>query len=175
MRNVLRPSERWIGWASLLVSCLAGCMAAPEEARLLESKGAAAPSSVKRRAEVRIAANAQGRFVAEGFLNGYPVRFLLDTGATDVGIPATLAPYLALEDAGLPEPVYTANGLITGQRTYIQRLVLGDIVLHQVRGVLVPELSGRTVLLGMSALKQLEFIQRDGILILRQRISEPHE
>jgi len=37
-----------------------------------------------------------------------------------------------------------------------------------VRAIVVPGLDGEQVLLGMSALKQLEFTQRGGNLLLRQ-------
>ncbi|MGH8406527.1 MAG: retroviral-like aspartic protease family protein, partial [Pseudomonas sp.] len=47
-------------------------------------------------------------------------------------------------------------------------LQLGDIVLRDVRAIVVPGLGDEQVLLGMSALKQLEFTQRSGTLLLRQ-------
>ena len=47
-------------------------------------------------------------------------------------------------------------------------LQLGDIQLQQVAAIIVPNMPGGQVLLGMSALKQLEFTQRDGTLVLRQ-------
>ena len=175
-RFVHRPVERWIMFAGLLGPCLAGCVVATGgDSRPLDSKAEINTPTSKRRIEVRVQANAQGRFVLEGRINNHPVQFLLDTGATDVAIPADLAPQLALAEVGLPEPIDTASGFIVGERTQIKVLSLGDIVLRDVRAVLVPELSGHRVLLGMSALKQLEFIQRDGILILRQWINTYHE
>ena len=38
--------------------------------------------------EVKLVSNGQGHFVASGQINGQPVDFMLDTGATDVAIPA---------------------------------------------------------------------------------------
>jgi aspartyl protease family protein len=46
--------------------------------------------------EVRLVGNGQGHFVADGAINGQVVHFMLDTGATDVAIPA-LARELNLE------------------------------------------------------------------------------
>ena len=40
--------------------------------------------------EVKLASNDQGHFVASGQINGEPVEFMLDTGATDVAIPAEI-------------------------------------------------------------------------------------
>jgi len=48
---------------------------------------------------------------------------------------------------------------------------LGEILLHDVAALITPGMDGDEVLLGMSALKQLEFTQRDGTLVLRQTTS----
>ncbi|KAB0491939.1 retropepsin-like aspartic protease family protein [Pseudomonas vancouverensis] len=117
--------------------------------------------------EVRLASNVQGHFVASGQINGQPVNFMLDTGATDVSIPADLAKRLKLEE-GFGVTLSTANGLSEGYRTRIERLQLGDIVLHDVRALVAPGLHGDQVLLGMSALNKLEFTQRGGTMLLRQ-------
>ena len=117
--------------------------------------------------EVKLLANVQGHFVANGRLNNVPVEFLLDTGATDVAVPLDLARQLALPK-GVPVTLNTANGQAQGYRTHIDRLQLGAIVLRNVRAVAAPGLDGEQVLLGMSALKKLEFTQRGGTMLLRQ-------
>jgi aspartyl protease family protein len=117
--------------------------------------------------EVKLASNNQGHFVASGQINGQPVDFMLDTGATDVSIPAEMAERLKLEK-GFGVTLSTANGRTQGYRTRIDRLQLGDIVLRDVRALVVPGLDGKQVLLGMSALNQLEFTQRGGTMLLRQ-------
>ena len=121
--------------------------------------------------EVRLAGNGQGHFVSTGAINGNTVLFMLDTGATDVAIPGEMAERLKLE-RGAPVTVSTANGMSTGYRTRIDRLQLGEIVLHNVRALVAPGMHGDEVLLGMSALKQLEFTQRDGTLVLRQTTTQ---
>lgn len=117
--------------------------------------------------EVQLASNRQGHFVSSGQINGRPVQFLIDTGATDVAVPGELAESLGLRH-GAPVTVSTANGSSRGYRTTLDRLQLGDIVLRDVRALVAPGLEGDEVLLGMSAMKQLEFTQRGGILLLRQ-------
>ncbi|WP_409288133.1 TIGR02281 family clan AA aspartic protease [Pseudomonas sp. KCJK8927] len=119
--------------------------------------------------EVRLLSNGQGHFVADGAINGQGVHFMLDTGATDVAIPETLARDLDLE-RGSPVTLSTANGRTEGYRTRLDSLQLGDIRLQGVRALVVPGLDGKTVLLGMSALKQLEFTQRGGTMLLRQNL-----
>ncbi len=117
--------------------------------------------------EVKLVSNVQGHFVASGQINGQPVDFMLDTGATDVSIPEDLARRLKLEE-GFGVTLSTANGLSQGYRTRIERLQLGDIVLRDVRALVAPGLHGDQVLLGMSALNKLEFTQRGGTMLLRQ-------
>ncbi|MBT8765577.1 retropepsin-like aspartic protease family protein [Metapseudomonas boanensis] len=117
--------------------------------------------------EVRLASSRQGHYLLDGRIDGASVTFLLDTGATQVAVPTALAERLGLEP-GAPITVSTANGRVTGHRTRLRELRLGDIRLTQVPAIIVPGLDGNEVLLGMSALKQLEFTQRDGTLVLRQ-------
>lgn len=121
--------------------------------------------------EVRLESNFQGHFIADGLINGQSVTFLLDTGATDVAIPAELAERLGLS-RGAPVTLQTANGRTTGYRTLLDSLALGDIVLHNVPALIAPGFGGDEVLLGMSALKQLEFTQRAGTLVLRQHATD---
>jgi aspartyl protease family protein len=121
--------------------------------------------------EVRLEGNVQGHFVADGLINGEPVTFLLDTGATDVAIPAEQAERLELA-RGAPVMLQTANGQTTGYRTVLDSLALGDIVLRDVRAIVAPGFGGEQILLGMSALKQLEFTQRAGTLVLRQHATD---
>lgn len=119
--------------------------------------------------EVRLLGNGQGHFVVDGTINGQGVHFMLDTGATDVAIPESLAKALNLQ-RGSPVVLSTANGRTEGYRTRLDTLQLGDIRLQNVRALVVPGLDGEAVLLGMSALKQLEFTQRGGTMLLRQNL-----
>lgn len=111
--------------------------------------------------------NRQGHYVASGQINNQPVVFLLDTGATDVSIPASIADSLNLPDG--PSATYqTANGPVRVKLTRIQQISLGEITLNDVRATINPGYRGSEVLLGMSFLKHLEFTQRGDTLTLRQ-------
>lgn len=117
-------------------------------------------------AEVVLQRNRQGHYVAPGRINGEPVEMLLDTGATNVSVPAGLAPRLGLE-RGAPQATLTANGVITTYRTRLDSVQLGGIVLENVRASINPAMSGGKVLLGMSFLGRLELVQRGDRLVLR--------
>jgi len=118
--------------------------------------------------EVVLERNAQGHYVASGLINGFPVTFLLDTGATDVAIPEALADRLRLQRRG-GGVSQTANGPVAVWQALLDEVSVGTIRINAVRASIVPSMpAGSPVLLGMSFLKQLEFTQRDSQLILRQ-------
>lgn len=122
--------------------------------------------------EVVLQQNRYGHYVATGRINGVEATFLLDTGATDVSVPAGLAQEARLE-RGPPARARTAAGTITTYRTRIDRVELGGIVIRDVRAHINPRMQGNEVLLGMSFLRQLEFSQQGGELTLRQKPAEP--
>lgn len=122
--------------------------------------------------EVVLRRNRSGHYVASGRINGEPVRFLIDTGATQVTVPLALARRLGLR-LGPEETYRTANGLTRGWATRLERVELGDLVMQGVRASVLPDLPDDEVLLGMSLLKHLELIQRGELLILRQTKRSP--
>lgn len=117
-------------------------------------------------AELVLKRNRVGHYVAPGTINGERVTFLLDTGATQVSVPAHLGPALGLTP-GAPATVMTANGSVTVRSTVIAELGLGPFLVTNVRAHLNPGFRDDEVLLGMSVLKHLEFTQRGDTLILR--------
>lgn len=116
--------------------------------------------------EVRLKQNRAGHYVTGGAINGQPVVFLLDTGATQVSVPMHLAKQLGLQQ-GRAYRIQTANGSVQVAQTNINRLSIGDIQLFDVAAHLNPAVNSDEILLGMSALKQLEFTQKGDWLVLK--------
>lgn len=116
---------------------------------------------------VSLKRNKYGHYVANGMINGEPVTFMLDTGATDVAVPAQLADKLGLQ-RGRRQRYQTANGSVTAYTTVLEQVRLGNIRVRNVRASINPEMHSQEILLGMSFLKQLQFSQRGNILTLRQ-------
>ncbi|WP_370981313.1 TIGR02281 family clan AA aspartic protease [Agaribacterium sp. ZY112] len=116
---------------------------------------------------VKLKRNRAGHYVASGKINGHDVRFMLDTGATNVAVPEVLAKRIGLL-AGRPHQVHTANGIATAYQTNIPSLQLGSIQLKQLSASITTGMKGEDVLLGMSALKQLDFSQSGDVLTLIQ-------
>ena len=113
-------------------------------------------------------ANRQQHFVMTGKVNGIKTMLIIDTGATKVVIPADIARSLQLKP-GKRGISYTANGPVETYQTSIALLELGEITLTNVDAEINPGMNGMgKILLGMSALSQIEFSQRNGQLILRQ-------
>lgn len=115
--------------------------------------------------EVVLTRNRQGHYIVSGNINGKSADFLLDTGATDVVVSGNLAKNFGLK-RGPRSIASTANGNVTVYATRIEQLNIGNITLYQVNASINPSMDD-LVLLGMSALKQVELTQRGDTLTLR--------
>ncbi len=113
------------------------------------------------RQTVSLTADARGHFAAAGSLNGYPVTFLVDTGATAIAISAAEARRIGVDyRAGQAMGVQTAAGVVPAWRVKFNTVKVGGIALNQVEGMVV-EAGLSMPLLGMSFLNRME-MKRDG-------------
>jgi len=116
--------------------------------------------------QVRLIADQKGQYRAPGTINGYPVSFVVDTGATYVSLSDALANELSLPRQGKSFAI-TANGRVPVDLTQLEEVSLGGLSMGNVPAMIVPELDSQIVLLGMSFLKHLDLVQSDGKLELR--------
>ena len=107
-------------------------------------------------AAISFRANAQGHFVVEADVDGTALRFLVDTGASDVSLSPADAERLGFDLAELDytRRYRTANGMIRGAPVRLSRVAIGPIVLDDVRAS-VNEAPMKHSLLGMSFLERL--------------------
>jgi aspartyl protease family protein len=117
--------------------------------------------------EVVLQRNRFGHYVTAGEINGKPVTFMLDTGATGVAIPTDVASRLGLKH-GRAYRTQTANGMGTSYSATLEEVSVGGIELTNIAAGITPGLRTEEVLLGMSFLKHIEFTQRGDTLTLRQ-------
>jgi aspartyl protease family protein len=117
--------------------------------------------------EVVLERNRYGHYLADGTINGHDVTFIIDTGASDVSIPAHLADTIGLH-RGAARVYSTANGPATSYTTTLTRIALGGIAQENIRASINPNVDTDEVLLGMSFLRHLELIQRGSTLTIRQ-------
>ena len=122
-------------------------------------------SSFVGKGEIRIKAGYGNHYRIAGTINGQPVQFLIDTGATGVTVNKKLADQLDLPRLG-ERRSSTANGMVTGQDTRFDRLTIGNWEFRNLQGGIVPNMEDEA-LLGMHVLKDFELIQRDGELVIR--------
>lgn len=120
-----------------------------------------AESAADTRQSVVLSADGRGHFMADGSVNGGVVRFVVDTGASSVVLPAQDADRLGIDyRKGQRGLVQTASGSAVAWRVSLDRVRLGGIELHQVEAVVI-EKGLDIVLLGMSFLNRVE-MRRDG-------------
>ena len=115
--------------------------------------------------EVILERNNQGHYIFTGTINGNEAEFLVDTGATEVVVSGDLAKYYGLK-RGQRGTAITANGNVSIYATRIEKLSIGNITLTQVPASINPSMDN-LILLGMSALRQLELSQRGDTLTLK--------
>jgi aspartyl protease family protein len=119
--------------------------------------------------ELVLAQSGDGHFYVIGDVNGTPVKFLVDTGASDVVLSPDDAKRLGIEMAGLDfsRPYETANGVGYGASYRIAQMTLGDVALSDVP-VSINQAPMSESLLGMSVLRDAASMEiRDRKLFLR--------
>lgn len=104
--------------------------------------------------ELRIPLQSDGHFWVDGRVNGAPVRFLVDSGASVTTVSRNVADSAGLETGLRVATVETANGTVQMHRARAQRLEVGSIRKSDVP-LLVAEQEGLNVL-GMNFLSSLE-------------------
>ena len=118
--------------------------------------------------ELRVRQSPDGHFWVQAELNGEPVRFLVDSGATTTSISRAVAERAGVEPGrGLPALVRTANGVVAVQRGRADRLQVGTIERRNIP-VHISEAFGDMNVIGMNFLSTLSSWGVEGrTLVLR--------
>lgn len=110
---------------------------------------------------VALTADARGHFVTTGSIEGKPVQFMVDTGATVVAIGQGEADRMRLDyKSGQPVRMATANGTTQGWLVKLRNVRIGDVTVYDVDAVITPA-AMPAVLLGNSFLNRFN-MRRDG-------------
>lgn len=120
---------------------------------------------------VEIRRGGDGHYHWPGSLNGRAVDFLVDTGASGVAIPQSLARELGLEGEGTVRSS-TAGGEVIGRVVRANLRLDGGVRADNLRVVALPGLE--SPLLGMDVLGRLHWQQSDGALRIDLRPGEAH-
>jgi aspartyl protease family protein len=114
--------------------------------------------------KLRIFPDPRGMYFTDGTINGTPIRFLVDTGATTIALDKAQARSLGINyrldgQAGM---VSTASNVVKAYRIRLSTVKVGPITLRDVEAaVLDADAPGSDALLGMSFLSRIN-MNRDG-------------
>ncbi len=136
----------------------------------LGSSVSASYQRVERR-EIRILKDPRGGYFVDGLINGQPVRFLVDTGATSVAMSERHAASLGIPHRveGRRVDVGTASGVAGAHAVVLKSMSIAGLRVNNVGAVVIDGDSPSEVLLGMNVLTRFEMDQRENLLILRTK------
>jgi aspartyl protease family protein len=119
------------------------------------------------RAVISVPAARDGHYYLDGDVNGVPVRFMVDTGASYVAVGEDFA-----RKAGLPQGIRgyfnTANGSVEGRIVKDQTVRADALQVSGLSVAVMPAHAGEA-LLGQNFLRHFEVSQANGILRLAPR------
>lgn len=124
------------------------------------------------RKQLSIAKGQGGHYWIAGSINGHPVQFLVDTGATSVAINENQARRLGIDYRvnGKQIVVGTASGTAKAWRVHLNSVKVGAIDVMGVEAVVVEGSSPTEALLGMSFLGRVSWREDQGLLRLESKI-----
>jgi aspartyl protease family protein len=120
--------------------------------------------------EITIRRQDDGHYWLQVDVNGKPVRFMIDSGATTTAVNASTAREtdIQVDAGGYPVFLNTANGRVTAQRGIIQSFKIGTHEIGQ-HNVVVSESFCDTNVLGMNFLDSMQSWKVEGnVMTLKQ-------
>lgn len=127
-----------------------------------------APAAAQGR-EIVIAAGPGGHFIASGAINGKPVQFMVDTGATLLAMSQGDAQRLGLDLRNARRGMtHTANGTVPVQQVSLTRVRVGAVEVSNVDAVVLPAAMPH-VLLGNSFLGRFQMRRENDVMRLELR------
>ncbi len=118
---------------------------------------------------VTLAVGAGGHFMADGQINGSAIRFLVDTGATTIALPASDANRLRIDyKSGRRGTTQTAGGPTPAFLVTLDTVRIGGIELQNVEAIVI-EQGLPIALLGNSFLNRMEMRREGQTMTLTRR------
>lgn len=119
----------------------------------------------------RVYRASNGMFRTAGTIDGTPVEFLVDTGATTVAMGPQHARRLGVDykERGRPVAVQTASGVATAWHVTLNSVGVGKIKLRNIDAVVMEKGNIPDILLGMSFLNRLDIRHRGQVMVLEMK------
>jgi aspartyl protease family protein len=110
-----------------------------------------------------------GHYWLQVEINGNPVKFMIDSGATTTAMNAATATETGVDvdTSGYPVMIETANGTVTAKRGVVQSMEIGSHKLAD-HNVVVSESFGETNVLGMNFLDGMKSWKVEGNIMTLQ-------
>lgn len=110
-----------------------------------------------------------GHFTSSGSINGRPVQFMVDTGASVVSMSQAEAERIGLKYQKAPRAqVQTANGIVPVHMVRLGNVRVGDVLVYDVDAVVLPA-QLQHVLLGNSFLSRFQMHRDNNTMTLEKR------
>ncbi len=117
-----------------------------------------------------IPAGAGGHYRGLASINGHPVQYIVDTGATFIAMGADVASSLGLDySSSTATAAMTANGAVAARKVTLNKVTIGDVTIFNVECMIVPQ-AMRDVLLGNSFLSHFQMHSDSDTLVLDKRM-----
>ena len=114
-------------------------------------------------------ADSRGHFMTQGAINGRPVTFILDTGATSIALSADDAQRIGLDySKGQRIQMSTANGVSSGYKLRLQSVRVGDVEVYDIDAIVSPQ-PMPFVLLGNSFINRFSMRRDADQMVLEKR------
>ena len=173
-RRILSSGEASPEGVRLISADSAGAVFEYQGERLERQLDGRVRAAVKQRdtgEDVLIYRDSTGMFKTVGSINGLPVKFLVDTGASSVAMNSAQARRLGIDYHVEGDLIYvsTASDVVPAYRVKLNIVKVGSIQLRNVTGVVIESAQPADVLLGMTYLSRVEMINQGNRLILRRK------
>jgi aspartyl protease family protein len=111
-----------------------------------------------------------GQFSTDGRVDGRPIAFMVDTGASQITLRESEAARLGYRprERDYVIKIHTANGEGRAARVELDTVQVGDIIVRDVSALVVPDGALGVNLLGMSFLSRVRWMHERGQLVLEQ-------
>ena len=108
-----------------------------------------------------------GHYFSSGAVNGVPVVFMIDTGATTVSVSAEIASRAGIQKC-VSQQTMTANGKVNACKAIVPEVSFGKFKLTNVEVMVMPNMPGNA-LLGMNVLRNFHIEQIDQVMRISSR------